>query len=380
MSNAPEPSKYLSVAAALEREIDTGSWAKGRMPSVRKVADAHHVSVVTASRALQVLRDKGLIRTVERSGCYRVPPPEAERWAVVLRVTPGPMSGLTASVTRSGFEQLARTEPMHLHFDAFEITDSLTGEDATKAAIAAQANGISGIFFLPSRCQDCSEADRAFLAGCKAANLPVVLIERNTFGKSELNDCDLVAIDDLGGSRLAVEHLFETGRRTVGIVVASEVSSHWDRIAGYLLAHHQFAIHEEKHRGPFVLQQPNDCPTNEAYAILTDEIIRKKLDGVICYSDYTALGIAVELLRRGKRIPQDVALVGFDNLPIGEQFAIQLTTYDYPAADMAAHAVKLMRDRMIDPDRPAVKLVVPGRLIVRGSTVAESTVIKKAVN
>jgi LacI family transcriptional regulator len=370
MPATPAPSKYLAVAAALERDVRAGAWEGGKMPSVRKVADTYRVSVVTASRAMQVLRDKGLIRTVERSGCYRVPPPEAERWAVVLRVTPGPMAGLTAAVTRGGFEQLARAEPMHLAFDAFDVPDGLTADVAAEAAAAAKANGIGGIFLLPTRCGGAmAAADAAFVAGCEAAGLPVVLIERNLHGETALTKCDLVALDDVGGAREAVRHLRELGRKAIGLVVASDVSSHADRVAGYLLA--LFEAEGKKRPVPTVIRQPMDRPTNEAYAAVADEVLAQKLDGVVCYSDYLALGLALELLRRGTNVPRDVAVVGFDNLPIGEQFALTLTTYDYPAAVMARQAVRLMRDRVADPGRQPVKLVVPGRLIVRGSTRGE---------
>lgn len=368
MTVSPELSKYLAVAAALERDVRAGSWEGGKMPSVRKVADQYGVSVVTASRAMQVLRDKGLIRTVERSGCYRVPPPEAERWAIVLRVTPGPMAGLTAAVTRNGFEQLARSEPMHLAFDAFDIPDGLSPAVAAEAATAAKANGIGGIFLLPTRCGGAlAVADEAFVAGCREAGLPVVLIERNLFGRTDLTNCDLVALDDIGGAREAVRHLRDVGRKAVGLVVASDVSSHGDRVAGYLVALHEWD--GKKRPVPVVIRQPMDRPTSEAYAAVADEVLAQKLDGVVCYSDYLALGLALELLRRGYSVPKDVAVVGFDNLPIGEQFAIQLTTYDYPAGVMAKQAVRLMRDRIADPDRGPVKLVVPGRLILRGSTI-----------
>ena len=97
--------------------------------------------------------------------------------------------------------------------------------------------------------------------------------------------------------------------------------------------------------------------------------MRHKLDGVFCYQDYTALGVIVELLQRRMRVPDDVAVVGFDNLPLGEEFGIPLTTYDYPAETMADSAVQLMKYRILNrPTRSPVKVLVPGNLIVREST------------
>jgi LacI family transcriptional regulator len=362
------PSKYLVVAAAIEAQLREGKWDGGRLPSVRSVGQKHGVSAVTASRALQVLRDKGLINTVERSGCFRVPPPDAERWAVVLRLTPGPLQRATVGMTRAGFETLSKKQPMHLHFDAFDVVHGLTPVQAEKAAKRAKESGVRGVVLLPSRVSvEHAAADATFLAGCRAAGLPVCLVERDLRGHAGPPETDLVALDDVAGAAELTRHLVGLGRKRVAFVTASPVSSHHDRIAGYLFALHQMRTG----RNPLpelLVRQPTDLPGPEAYAAVTDEVVKLKADGVVCYSDYTALGLTLELIALGHKVPRDVAVAGFDNLPIGEMFALGLTSYDYPAEGFAAQAIRLLRDRITDPKRSPVKVVVPGKLIVRGST------------
>jgi LacI family transcriptional regulator len=367
----PSESKYLSVAAKIESELRDGAWDGGKMPSVRGIASQYAVSVVTASRALQVLRDKGLIQTIERSGCYRIPPPTADRWAVCLRLTPGAMQRHTVSLSQSGFLALARRQPMHLEFQAFDVKPGLRAEEARAAAAQAKEDGIKGVFLLPSRVSaDEAAADDAFLAGCGAAGLPAVLLERNLRGRTRLTH-DVVAIDDVDAARECTQYLFALGRKRVGLVVASPISSHNDRAAGYLHAVHEARAAAPARKTPppeVIIRQPTDLPTREAYSAVADEVLRQKLDGVICYQDYTAMGVIVELLQRRLRVPDDVAVVGFDNLPIGEEFGITLTTYDYPSELMADCAVQLMTQRIATPARPPVKVTLPGKLIVRQST------------
>ncbi len=373
MSNdSPSVPKYVEVADRIEAQILQGSWDGGRMPSVRGVASQHGVSVVTASRALQVLRDKGLIHIGQRTGCFRVPPPEAERWAVCLRLTPGPWQRATIGVSRTGFEALARRQPMHLAFDAFELSPGLSEAEAAHAAHAAKADGVQGVFLLPSRASDAdARAEETFLVGCRQAGLPLVLLERNLRGRGRQLPADLAGLDDLGGAADCTRHLIGLGRKRIGMVIASPTSTHDERLAGYLFALHEPQTANKRRPAALpavVVRQPTDLPTKEAYAAVADEVVREKLDGVVCYSDYTALGLVMELLHRGVRVPRDVAVTGFDNLPIGDSFAIGLTTYDYPAEMMAEQAVRLMRDRVKGATHPPVRVVVPGKLIVRGST------------
>jgi LacI family transcriptional regulator len=371
--------KYLEVAAAIEGQIRTGKWDGGKMPSVRGVALQNKVSVVTASRALQVLRDRGLIQTNSRSGSYRTPPPTADRWALVIRVTPGPWQMATAEISRAGFAALARRDPMHLEPDLFPLAPEMDDRDVLALVRRAREYGVRGAFLLPSRDSDEEmRLDERFLACCRAEGLPVVLVERNLRGHNRTLECDLVAVDDLDGAARCTRHLLELGRKRVAVVVASPTSSHNDRVAGYLYALHASAQHSGQHSArkhpeqkPLVLYQNSDLPSREAYARLADQIHKLGIDGVVCYQDYTAMGIILELMTRKLCVPEDVAVVGFDDLPIGNSFTIGVTSYAYPAEGMAEQAVRLMRERLKDPGRAPIKVVVPGRLIVRASSAGD---------
>jgi LacI family transcriptional regulator len=364
--------KYAEVAEALEAQIRNGMWEGGKMPSVRGIAELHKISVVTASRAIQILRDKGLIQTVQRSGCYRVAPPSAERWALVMRLTPGPWQKATIGLARFGFEALARREPMHLETDAVPLAVGMSDAEVRGHVRRARETGCRGAFLLPSRhSPEEMRVDERFLAACRAEAMPVVLLERNLRGHNRELEHDLVAVDDLDGATRATRHLLELGRQRVAVVVASPTSSHNDRVAGYLYALHAAGVESGRRTElkPTVLYQNHDLPTRDAYARLADQVRKQHLDGVVCYQDYTAMGLIIELLARGAKVPDDVAVIGCDDLPIGNLFTIGLTTYSYPSEAMAEQAVRLMRERLHNPQRRPLKVVVPGTLIVRESTV-----------
>jgi LacI family transcriptional regulator len=78
--------------------------------------------------------------------------------------------------------------------------------------------------------------------------------------------------------------------------------------------------------------------------------------------------LILELLNRGIRVPADIAVTGFDDLPIGKAYSIGVTTYAFSSEAVARHATRLLRVRLRDPAGPPVKLLIPGGLIVRESS------------
>jgi LacI family transcriptional regulator len=223
---------------------------------------------------------------------------------------------------------------------------------------------------MPSRLNDeLMRRDEALLDACREAGLPVVLIERNLRGPRRPLQHDLVSADDVDGGRRCTEHLLGLGRRRVAFVAGSPTSSHEGRLCGYLAALHAAGTAWP----PLIHEQRAGEGTRDAYAELADRLLAEGADGVVCYQDYTALGLILELLTRGVSVPRDVAVTGFDNLPIGKAFAIGVTTYAFPMEAVAVQALRQIRARLRDPSGPPVKTLIPGELIVRESSAAPST-------
>lgn len=365
--------KYLSLSREIQAKIHKGHWSDGKVLSARGIAGEYNVSVVTASRALQVLRDRGLIQTVERQGSYLADAaPVADtvkRWALCFRVTPGPWQHASLWTTQSGFQQIARRQGVILDTETFEGGGTVAAPELRRRVEQAASAGVAGVFLLPSRLSaETAAEDEVILDACRAAGLPVVLIERNLRGRGRPLEYDLVATDDMDGGYLCTRHLLEQGRRRVAFVTGSPTSSHEGRIAGYLGALVHAGVADGPAPEPFVLEQAAEVPIKVAYQQLAERILAARVDGVVCFQDYTAIGLILELLTRGVQVPQDVALTGFDDLPIGDSFALGVTTYAPPSEAIAEEALGVMRRRIETPTAPPVKLLVPGKLIVRESS------------
>lgn len=370
--------KYQDLSRIIETEIASGRWQDGRMPGLREIAAEYGVSVVTASRAIRVLREKGMVQSVHRSGNFimseasrgAAPGGEGRAWAVCFRTSPGPWQRASSSVTMAGFEAVAARWGFALEPSAFVVDDATTREEVDRLVRRAVDRGIAGLFLLPSRVSDVSlRRDEWLLASCGEAGLPAILVERNLRGDDRPLEWDLVASDDVGGGFACTRHLLQGGRRRVAFIHAGPTSGHNDRLAGYLLALVKAGGSDDPGRySPLVLEHRLDVANKEAFGFLTERLIEHAADGVFCYQDTVAMGLILELLARRLRIPEDVAFVGYDDLPIGNSFSLGLTTYQLDSERVAEEAFRVMEARIQNPSAAPIKVVVPGRLVVRESS------------
>jgi DNA-binding LacI/PurR family transcriptional regulator len=190
------------------------------------------------------------------------------------------------------------------------------------------------------------------------AGIPAVLFGRSA-SPVQISYVD-VANDK--GAGLAAAHLLQRGCQRIGLISGpAEVPSSQDRLYGFRqeLARHGVAYIPSA-AGGFTL----DSGEQAMRALLREN---PDLDGVFAFNDLMAQGALVALHEAGKRVPDDVAVVGFDDSSPALAARPTLTTVRFPIEDLAAEAVRLLTARIEDPGARVTSAIFEPSLIVRQS-------------
>ncbi|TNC26882.1 LacI family DNA-binding transcriptional regulator [Amycolatopsis alkalitolerans] len=194
-----------------------------------------------------------------------------------------------------------------------------------------------------------------------ARRLPLVQLDRFVGGTST----DWVGVDDIAAMRLVLDHLHETGARSVAFAGSLLTNSSTEqRLAGFRRRAGELGMTA----GPESVQLGDYSVEwgEEAVARLVGA--RALPDAIVCADDLIALGVTRGCRARGLRVPEDVQVTGFDNIEFARLSDPALTTVDQPTDRIAAEAVRLLTAAgKGDRDASAHIALVP-KLVVRQRT------------
>jgi DNA-binding LacI/PurR family transcriptional regulator len=196
------------------------------------------------------------------------------------------------------------------------------------------------------------------------AGVPTVIGGRPlAFADLPYADLPYVDMDNRGGARDAVSYLLERGRSQVATIAGpQDMCAGVDRLAGYRDA----------------LAQHRDHPPLIAYGTFTQQsgeqamadLLEREpgLDAVFAASDLMAVGALRALRRAGRRLPDDVAVVGFDDLELATMTEPALTTVRQPTVEMGRQMANLVLALAERPHAPRARgLILPTELVIRQS-------------
>lgn len=204
-----------------------------------------------------------------------------------------------------------------------------------------------------------THADDPLPALLADAGLPAVLFARPS-RPVPLSHVDLAHRD---GGRLAAEHLLARGRRELATITGPlAVAASQERLAG-------FRDTLARHGRPYVPVAEGGFTLDSGIAAMSDLLAQHPhVDGVFAANDLMAQGACQVLRERGRRVPEDVAVVGFDDSDVAVTCRPRLTTVRQPVEDMAAAMARLLDEHVRGIRTEATSLVFDPTLVVRQST------------
>jgi DNA-binding LacI/PurR family transcriptional regulator len=200
---------------------------------------------------------------------------------------------------------------------------------------------------------------------CSEAGIPVVLFNRIMGARTGSAAVGSVRGDNVRGGRLIAEHLAGLGHRRIAFIAGREDSStNLERERGFLRGLRLMGL-------PLMARAQGDYDPGKAaqaaLALCADQQARP--DAIFVASDQMAIAV-MDALRSvlGLSIPQDISIVGFDNVPQASWAAYHLTTFEQPVTAMVDAAASLLVGQLERGALAPRNLVIPGELLERGST------------
>lgn len=185
-------------------------------------------------------------------------------------------------------------------------------------------------------------------------------------------DCLKICFNFHKGAYMAVSHLVENGHKSIGFIGAPlDRPSRVQMLDGYRqgLADARLPILEE-----FIHLSGHETDSANVYEFengraAADEFCRRKdrPTGYVCINDMTALGAIKAFTGYGLRVPQEVSVIGFDNIPYAKIAVPELTSIDQSAYEMGSMSCSMLIERIQEPTKPYCSIVLEPRLIVRHS-------------
>ncbi len=357
---------HLQLLDELRHKIKSGVLKPNdRLPGEWELVEALKVSRATIQRAWQAAQDEGLIYRVTGKGTFvadNTDLPSLNSRGTVGFFIPE-YRGAFAVQMLSGAERVLRQQGFRVQFAS---TDRRIDEEnrLLQALIADEA---SGCILVPSR-----GGMAARILTAAASKLPMVLMDRPVAGV----DLPCVTSHNYEGGMKAMQHLIELGHRRILFVARPhlDLQSVAERYRAYQDALRRIDIEPAM---PFLVGSNREMSSYEAYLQQDENEILPLADflrseqrptAIFAVNDWIAIKVQRAIALAGLRNPEEVSVVGFDDLDIAQYQTPPLTTVAQNALMIGAEAARRLLILLEGEPSDSIMTLVPTRLVVREST------------
>lgn len=326
-----------------------------RRPTLRDVAKATGVHVSTVSRVLRgdderIGRDTAarIVRAAEELGFQR------DRWAASLRSgKTGVIGVLVPRITDLVLATVFEAIDSAASAAGYQALVSSTWDDPDARALRIKrllGERVDGLIIGDARRSD------PLLARLATDQVPFILVSRASRGFPSVTGRDRF------GGRLAAEHLIDIGCRRLAVIAGpSYASTAVDRVAGFLAAARSRGVEVDPR-----LVVPSTFDVSGGAVAMREALAVAQPDGVFAVNDFAAIGAMGTLRDHGIQVGSEVAVVGYNDVDVGAQLLVPLTSIRTPLTEMGTRALHGLLE-LLDSGRTQSVRVQP-ELVVRGTT------------
>jgi LacI family transcriptional regulator len=340
--------------------------ATGVRATIQDVAQQAGVSVSTVSA---VLNDKPTVKDSTRDQVLAVIQQLNYRPRPAIRRPASPpgirsVGFILREPANPYYAEIIQGAEAYLHERGYRMLVGASFGDGTREQEIVdliRVKDFDGLLLTPVLGRD---TDLAHLFDLRRRNIRFVLLE-------EVHgiQASLVDVNNVDGAKKGVEHLIELGHTRIAHFAGPRYSLHsQERLAGVREAYSESALVFSD----ALVVQAGDSLTDgyqAALAYFRDRAAAQRPTGVTCYNDLVALGVCRALTELGIRVPEDVSVVGYDDIPLSEFVTPSLTSVRVPKREVGRIAAELLHAEIEDgPAASPRKVYLQAELVVRRST------------
>ncbi len=357
--------KHIEIYEALKTDIANRVFADTkRLPGEQELCRRFGVARNTIRQALSRLMRQGLIETRKGIGTFITKRGERKTGLIGLLIP-----DYTSAKFFTTLEKELKASAKAFNYQI--VTETVAREtpeqmiDSVRtAARRLVTKRIEGVIFRPHLDPKCVAENREVLRLFQRTETPIVLIDSDVTTPPERSGCNLVAIDNIAAGRRIADHLMQRKcKRIAFLMTCHPIGSNinWaNRLFGLA---GEAAVKGLDNGISKLCFAPND-----ADAIRKLFRSRNKPDAIVCGNDETAVTLTETIKSIGKRIPDDVAIVGFDDDNCARSSIPPLTTIRQPTQLIAKTALKTLIANIRYPNNEPREILLDAPLVIRKST------------
>jgi len=335
---------YEKIADIIEERIKNRVYIiSARLPGEEKLAVDLNVARTTIHRAIQLLEAKGLIRCRPSIGNFVAKVPRNKR--LYAYVAPNLSDPFHSEFIRM-FNMKVVEEGSSLLIDDNSYTS------AEQIISRLKEENVDGVVFCPDK------SDDSVLL--KDSGIPTLWLT----SVSECQTIDYIAMNNEQGVKAVLEHLRNTGVKTVGYARGVKTSNKTIRKDAFLNNVESFGLTTNK-KWILNVKKDGEDGGKELFRKFAD--LKERPEALVFYNDWNAIGFIETALNSGVDIPRELRVTGFDNLPLSKFYKVPLTTVDYNLPNLASQAHKMLSKRITNISMKRQEYIADCTLIIRKS-------------